>query len=143
MKKVLSIVNSMNYLNATMLLQLCVKVRMFFVKILTQYLAATSFTAITTSMDDCMDGESRLVNGTSDLMTGNVDGRIEICINKAWGSVCTDSFGASEAFVVCKHFNLTQTGTHHFILQYHSDNSNGLSNLTRFYHFIHRCVACF
>ena len=90
-----------------------------------------------------MDGESRLVNGTSDLMTGNVDGRIEICINKAWGSVCTDSFGASEAFVVCKHFNLIQTGTHHFILQYHSDNSNGLSNFTRFCHFIHRCVACF
>ena len=29
-------------------------------------------------------------------------GRIEICINNEWGTVCDDRFGSSDARVVCR-----------------------------------------
>jgi hypothetical protein len=46
----------------------------------------------------------------SDMVTGVMEGRLEICINEAWGSVCIDHFGAAEAAVVCNSFNLTGRG---------------------------------
>lgn len=46
---------------------------------------------------NCTDGEVRLSNGTL-----SNEGRVEICFNKEWGTICDDEWGASEARVVCK-----------------------------------------
>lgn len=62
---------------------------------------------------NCSDGDTRLQDGTSNLATGVMEGRLEICINEAWGSVCTDHFGSAEAAVVCNSFNLTGRGGWH------------------------------
>ena len=43
------------------------------------------------------DGRLRLVNGG----TPNL-GRVEICIEGVWGTVCHDTFGDSEARIVCR-----------------------------------------
>ena len=29
-------------------------------------------------------------------------GRLEVCVNSAWGTVCSDAFGASDAAVACE-----------------------------------------
>lgn len=63
-----------------------------------------------TSSSNCSDGDVRLQDGMSDLATGVMEGRLEICINEAWGSVCSDHFGSAEAAVVCSSFNLTGRG---------------------------------
>ena len=43
----------------------------------------------------CNEIDVRLVDGlTLD------DGRVEICLNGVWGSVCDDSWGVSDAIVV-------------------------------------------
>jgi deleted-in-malignant-brain-tumors protein 1 len=47
--------------------------------------------------DDCQHGSLRLVNGT----TSN-RGRLEICINFIWGTVCDDSFDINDARVACR-----------------------------------------
>ena len=66
-----------------------------------------------TSSSNCSDGDVRLQDGMSDLATGVMEGRLEICINEAWGSVCIDHFGSAEAAVVCSSFNLTGRGEGH------------------------------
>ncbi len=45
----------------------------------------------------CEDGDVRLVNGSSVL-----EGRLEICVNHVWGTVCDRRFGTSEAEVACR-----------------------------------------
>lgn len=49
---------------------------------------------------DCTNGDLRLENG--DILGG----RLEICLNQVWGTVCRDSFTRNEAAVVCKQLNL-------------------------------------
>lgn len=50
-----------------------------------------------TQMANCSNGDIRLINGTTEL-----EGRLEICINNAWGTVCSEGFTADDAEVVCR-----------------------------------------
>ena len=45
----------------------------------------------------CNDGDVRLVGGANDL-----EGRVEICYNKMWGSVCQNSWQNNDVHIVCK-----------------------------------------
>ena len=52
---------------------------------------------------DCITGDIRVVNGSNPL-----EGRLEICINNAWGTVCRDSFSSDDAQVACRQLgNIT------------------------------------
>ena len=58
-----------------------------------------------TTFNNCNTGDIRLVNGSSPL-----EGRLEICINNAWGTVCRDSFSSDDAGVACRQLgNITGT----------------------------------
>ena len=48
----------------------------------------------------CTDGELRLMNGTE------LEGRLDICINNAWGTVCSNKFDSSDARVACRRLGL-------------------------------------
>ena len=54
---------------------------------------------------DCVDGDIRLVNGPTQL-----EGRVEVCINQAWGSVCQYSWRDSDASVVCNQLGYQRGG---------------------------------
>ena len=58
-----------------------------------------------TFLSDCTNGTIRLADGQS----AN-EGRVEICINRVWGSVCDDSWSPSDARVVCRQLALPYTG---------------------------------
>ena len=57
-------------------------------------------------MGNCQTGEVRLQDGP------NVrEGRVEVCINNAWGTVCSDQFGFEDAIVTCTQMNFSSEGT--------------------------------
>lgn len=58
-----------------------------------------------TPMADCLDGELRLVNGSDER-----EGRLEICFNRAWGTICRDEFNQTEATVACGQLGFSREG---------------------------------
>ena len=46
---------------------------------------------------DCSNGDVRLVNGTTPS-----EGRVEICYDGVWGSVCDSGWDSNNAVIVCR-----------------------------------------
>ena len=55
----------------------------------------------------CSYGDLRLVGGSDQY-----EGRVEICINDAWGTVCDDFWGNVDAGVVCQQLGYGSSGRH-------------------------------
>ena len=52
---------------------------------------------------ECQDGDIRLRGGTNQY-----EGRVEICINRVWGTVCDDFWGPPDAAVACKQLGYSE-----------------------------------
>ncbi len=59
-----------------------------------------------------MDGEIRLIGGSN--VTN--EGRVEICSNNNWGTICDDQWGNEDAQVVCRQLGLDTEGKKTYIL---------------------------
>ena len=54
---------------------------------------------------DCTDGDIRVANGVSAL-----EGRVEVCVDGVWGTVCDDLWGVEEASVACRQLGFSPDG---------------------------------
>ena len=54
---------------------------------------------------NCTNGEIRLVNGPSPNQ-----GRVEMCWNRAWGTITDDGWSVVDARVVCRELGYSTVG---------------------------------
>jgi len=52
-----------------------------------------------TQPSNCTTGDVRL--GDSSIEGNTIQGRVEVCINQVWGTVCSVGFGVEDAGTVC------------------------------------------
>lgn len=57
------------------------------------------------SFSVCTHGDLRLVDGTTFM-----EGRLEVCLNGAWGTVCNRGWDDMEATVVCRQLGYVSAG---------------------------------
>jgi deleted-in-malignant-brain-tumors protein 1 len=53
----------------------------------------------------CTNGDLRLVGGTTDM-----DGRVEICFNETWGTICDNLWTTNDGNVACQQLGFSQFG---------------------------------
>ncbi len=53
----------------------------------------------------CVQGSVRLVGGSSDL-----EGRVEVCNNQEWGTVCQTFWESPDAGIVCSQIGYSRFG---------------------------------
>ena len=56
----------------------------------------------------CQNGDIRLVNGTTIY-----EGRVEICWNETWGTVCDGFWSGFDAIVACRQLGFLTVGMKH------------------------------
>ena len=56
----------------------------------------TAYLIESAEQSNCTDGEVRLVDGNSPH-----EGRVEVCVNEAWGVICSNGWDISDGNVVC------------------------------------------
>ena len=59
---------------------------------------------------ECTENQVRLVDGRNER-----EGRVEICKEGLWGTVCDDNWNELNSLVVCRELGISATGKFHFV----------------------------
>lgn len=65
-------------------------------------LPSCDFFPCAASDEQCTTGDLRLVDG--EFIN---EGRVEVCLNNHWGTICDESFGSEEVEVICNQLGFT------------------------------------
>ena len=70
------------------------------------FVGSSSLNLIMYSLGICDDGQLRLVGGSTVM-----EGRVEICFNETWGTICDNFWTSNDGNVICRELGFSQYGT--------------------------------
>ena len=89
----------------------------------------------------CVQGDIRLRGGSN-----SSEGRVEICNNNVWGTVCDDFWGTPDANVACRQLGFASTGNVVTLIRMipltESDHISNLTNKQAICSIHHNCWQC-
>ena len=59
---------------------------------------------------NCTHGDLRIASRTDDNTDLFSEGRLEVCVNHAWGTICDTSYGTRDAHVACSQLGYDVEG---------------------------------
>ena len=62
------------------------------------------------TVPECTEYSVQLVGGNSYL-----EGRVEVCVNGLWGTVCNNNWDFYDAIVVCRELGHSTVGKYHLL----------------------------
>ena len=62
--------------------------------------------------DNCTHGDLRIASRSDDESALSSEGRLEICVNNVWGTICDFKYGTRDATVACKQLGYDGQGMH-------------------------------
>ena len=89
----------------TSILSPTVASRMSFSPILIAESDSTHLSYLLSGPVNCNDGDIQLVNGHVDI-----EGRVEVCIDGIWSTMCNNLWGDNDTTVVCNQLGYTGPG---------------------------------
>ena len=102
-----------------MMLVFNVLVSITFAQKLHTYLVHVNILAVLLATAPCQNGDVRLA-GSSDPLQG----RVEVCVNETWGTICEDFWDTNDTSVVCRQLGFSAEGMcYSFITNCKSDTS--------------------
>ena len=63
-----------------------------------------------TASDNCTHGDLQLANSMNDSIELSNEGRVEVCVNNLWSTVCDTAFSSHDATVACRQLNYDGAG---------------------------------
>ena len=63
-----------------------------------------------TASDGCSHGDLRLSSRSDDESQLSSEGRLEVCVNSVWGTVCDTDFSSHDAQVACDQLGYEEQG---------------------------------
>lgn len=65
------------------------------------------------ALEKCQHGDIKLEGGSNYATIGRVD----VCVNGVWGSICWSSFDNNDASVICTQLGYSRYGRYNIIIQ--------------------------
>ena len=76
----------------------------------------------------CNEGDIRLCDSSGNCGTDLMNGRLEYCMNEAWGSVCNNMWSLSDATVACVQLGYSASGNVFVVCMLSSSKGPFLAN---------------
>ena len=68
---------------------------------------------------NCSHGDLRLGSRSDDISEVSSEGRLEVCINGGWGTICDNGFTRNDAQVACSQLGYDGTGNDELTFRYY------------------------